>query len=170
MLYIGIDIGLSGAIAILEDRKPYSIIDIPILEVQTKARKGSKAKTRIKRNYNARGIYDLLNPLFFEGGAIAIFENATPMPQNGTSSAFSMGIGSGIFEGVLACLMIPFEKVRPVAWKKVMMAGIGKEKDAARLRAIQLFPSEAKQLARKKDHNRAEALLLAEYLRRISGD
>jgi len=57
VLYIGIDIGLSGAIAILEDRKPYSIIDIPILEVQTKARKGSKAKTRIKRNYNARGIY-----------------------------------------------------------------------------------------------------------------
>ena len=77
---------------------------------------------------------------------------------------FSMGQGLGIWKGIFAALGIPCDMVTPQRWKKLLMDGMGKKKDASRLRASQLFPDVG--FPRKKDHGRAEALLIAEYLRR----
>jgi crossover junction endodeoxyribonuclease RuvC len=82
---------------------------------------------------------------------------------------FTMGRGLGTWEGVLAGLGIPYELVTPQRWKKALMDGMGKDKDASRLQAIRLFPAIAGQLARKKDDGRADALLIAEYGRRTRG-
>ena len=81
------------------------------------------------------------------------------MPGQGVSSTWTTGYGFGVWLGVLAALALPHTRVRPAIWKRAM--GLGKDKEQARLRAIQLFPSA--DLRRKKDHGRAEALLLAWY-------
>lgn len=72
-----------------------------------------------------------------------------------------------MWKGIIAAYRLPLELPSPQRWKKEMMADMGKDKDASRLRAIQLFPVVANRLDRKKDDGRAEALLLAEYGRRL---
>jgi len=79
---------------------------------------------------------------------------------------FSMGEGYGLWKGIISAYHMPLELVTPQAWKKAMMDGMGKEKDASRLKAIQLFPLSASNLSRKKDHARADTLLIAAYYRR----
>jgi hypothetical protein len=86
------------------------------------------------------------------------------MPEQGVSSSFRFGRGLGLWEGILSAFQIPFVKVTPQRWKKNLLDGMGKEKDASRLRAQTLFPS--LDLSLKKHHGRGDALLLAEFLRR----
>jgi crossover junction endodeoxyribonuclease RuvC len=81
------------------------------------------------------------------------------MPGQGTRSMFTTGYGMGIWVGILATLEFPYTTVRPQVWKRALR--LSKDKEASRLRAIQLFPGA--DLRRKKDHGRAEALLLAYY-------
>jgi hypothetical protein len=69
----------------------------------------------------------------------------------------------GVWLGLLAALALPHTRVRPALWKRVM--GVGKDKEQARLRAMQLYPDA--DLRRRKDHNRAESILLAVYGRRV---
>ncbi len=89
------------------------------------------------------------------------------MPKQGVTSSFNFGYGLGIWEGIIAAYELPLEKVSPQRWKKTMLADMGKTKDASRYKAISLFPEVAGQLSRVKDDGRAEALLLAEYGRRL---
>jgi crossover junction endodeoxyribonuclease RuvC len=89
------------------------------------------------------------------------------MPKQGVASSFTFGEGFGIWKGIIAAFQLPVELVSPQRWKKTMLADQGKEKDASRFKAMQLFPSVADQLKRVKDDGRAEALLLAEYGRRL---
>ena len=89
------------------------------------------------------------------------------MPKQGVSSSFCFGEGKGMWEGILAALNIPVELVSPQRWKKEIMADQGKDKSAARFKAMALFPSLADQLKLVKHDGRAEALLLAEYGRRL---
>ena len=88
------------------------------------------------------------------------------MPEQGVTSTFSMGHGLGLWEGILSALGVPYQMVTPQAWKKAMMAGQEKEKDASRQVAMRLFPSTIPKLSLKKHHGRSDALLIAEYLRR----
>jgi len=88
-----------------------------------------------------------------------VIEEAQAMPGQGTRSMFQTGLGMGIWLGVLAALQLPYRRVRPQIWKKAF--GLGKDKEASRLKAMQLYPGA--DLRRKKDHGRAEALLLAFY-------
>jgi crossover junction endodeoxyribonuclease RuvC len=81
------------------------------------------------------------------------------MPGQGTRSMFTVGLGYGLWLGVLGALRIPYTAVRPAVWKRSI--GPSKDKEASRLRAQQLYPGA--DLRRKKDHGRAEALLLASY-------
>lgn len=162
MILIGIDLGLGGAVAVFDDGEPFGLHDMPVLDV------GAGKKT--KREYNLAELSNLLKKhTDGEKRVLAILEKVHAMPGQGVSSMFKFGFGAGAVEGVLAALQIPYEKVAPVRWKKVMMGDMGKDKDAARQRAIQLFPDMSQQMSRKKDHGRAEALLLAEYLRRKLG-
>jgi crossover junction endodeoxyribonuclease RuvC len=101
------------------------------------------------------------------GGPLHIaIEHVGAMPGQGLTSTFRFGMGYGIWLGLVAGLGHPYTLVRPQIWKPKMMGGRGRDKSAARLRAIELFPAMADQLARVKDDGRAEALLLCEWLRR----
>lgn len=93
-----------------------------------------------------------------------VFFNAGP--KMGATSAFNFGKGYGMWLGILAALLIPFDEVHPMTWKKTIMADMGKEKDASRIKAMQCYPLAAKDLSLKKHHGRADALLLAEFGRR----
>ena len=101
----------------------------------------------------------LLVPYVGNDASVAI-EESQSMPGQGVRSMFTIGLGFGVWLGILAALELPFTRVRPALWKTAI--GLrGKDKEASRLRAQQLFPTA--DLRRKKDHGRAEALLLALY-------
>ena len=81
----------------------------------------------------------------------------------GATSAFNFGMGFGMWQGICAASLIPYQLVHPATWKALLMKDMSKEKDASRVKAMQLYPQTAKDLTRKKDHGRADALLLAHY-------
>jgi hypothetical protein len=102
------------------------------------------------------GLVALLGP--YRGAQVhVVIEEAQAMPGQGTRSMFTIGLGMGVWLGILGALGLAHTRVRPVVWKQALK--LGKDKEAARLRAMQLFPRADLRL--KKHHNRAEALLLA---------
>lgn len=153
--FIGIDPGLTGAVAIISE-DGVTVEDTPITLV------GSGKKT--KHDYLPRGMAMILGVYAGRGDVIAALESVHSMPDQGISSAFSFGRGFGMWEGMLASFRIPYEKITPQRWKATMMDGMGKEKDASRVRAQQLFPKA--ELNLKKHHGRADSLLLAAYIQR----
>ena len=156
MIYIGIDPGLSGAVAVL---LPYEqhVFDTPTADVDGKRKYLVSAMVKLLRPYAEHVGHDKL----------AVLENVHSMPKQGVASSFCFGEGKGMWEGILAALEIPMELVSPQRWKKEIMADQGKEKSAARFKAMALFPSLADQLKLVKHDGRAEALLMAEYARRM---
>ncbi len=105
------------------------------------------------------GMVRLLQP-YAGHNTHGILEESQPMPGQGVKSMFTIGLGFGAWLALLAALEIPYERVRPTVWKRALKLP-GKDKEAARLKAQQLFPSADLQL--KKHHGRAEALLLADF-------
>ena len=165
MNYIAIDIGLSGAVVLQEDRKFHSVTDVPTFEVKT----GKKRRNE----YDRRACFKILKDisiLFNGDDCHAIFEKLRGMPGQSSTSTYKLGYGSGMWEAFLVALDIPYTAVSPVKWKNVMLEGISKEakkqKGAAVLRAKELFPEVDEHLTLVKHHNRADAILMAEYLRR----
>lgn len=174
MLYIiGIDPGSregSGGIALFDHTTgaPVDVQDLPTLRISpksTKSRLDPWTLVEIFGHYKAvwQDTYGALgrdwNPYDF---AVAV-ESQNPMPKQGVSSVCSLCRAYGTIEGVVAALGYPIFQVTPRIWKKVY--GLpGKEKEVARTKAIQLFPTMSKRLSLKKNHNRAEALLIADYM------
>jgi len=142
----GIDPGLTGAVAFIDSYGYAEVHDAPV----------------VNRDMNASGMADLLKGWVVD---LAIIERVGAMPKQGVSSTFKFGFGCGVWRGVLAALEIPVVLVTPTTWKSEFHL-CGKPKDASREVALQLFPSLSSELARKKDHGRADALLLAEWGRR----
>jgi crossover junction endodeoxyribonuclease RuvC len=161
VIYIGIDPGLSGAVAVLDDQG--GICDPFVFDTPTVLVEGEKTK----RKYLVPAMAALLRPYSRNPYALAVLENVHSMPKQGVASSFCFGEGKGMWEGILAALEIPTELVSPQRWKKEIMADQGKEKSAARFKAMSLFPSLADQLKLVKHDGRAEALLMAEYGRRL---
>lgn len=161
MIYIGIDPGLDGALAaIREDGSVIAIEDAPTLTV-----KGKKNK----RHYDVGGMWRNLRIVVVAEGQRGVkiaLENVHAMPGQGVSSMFSMGYGLGLWRGIIASLDLPLTMVEPVVWKR-QMGLIGKDKAASVVLAQQRFPTA--DLRRKKDHGRADALLLALYLVEAKG-
>ena len=93
----------------------------------------------------------------------AYIERAQAMPKQGVTSMFNYGKGFGLWLGLLIGIGIPYTLVSPIRWKKVMLPDMAKDKGASLLRAKQLFPQCSAQLQLVKDHNKAEALLIAAY-------
>lgn len=151
--WIGIDPDKGGALAVLPDG---ILIDTPTLTV-------GSGRT-VRREFSPAEMGIALYP-FAVRGTLAVIEKPQPLPakMGGGIANFSRGEGKGLWVGLLVGLGIPYELVAPQRWKAAMMGGMGKEKDASRLRAMQLFPQLAGQLSLKKHHGRAEALLLAYY-------
>lgn len=161
MIYIGIDPGLDGAVARIEPDNPSCTMvwDTPTLTV--KSARGNR------REYALRRMAEQLAPI--RENAVAYIENVHAMPGQGVRSMFTMGYGVGAWEGILAALGIIYTRVTPQRWKAAMLDGMGKDKDAGRMRAMQLFPDRAVLFERKKDDGRADAILIAEYGRRLNG-
>lgn len=146
---VGIDPGNTGAIAFV-DGDMTCLHDMPTTAKAT----GNGVEV------NPALVAQILRRI--EPGDTVYLEAVHSMPSQGVSSTFTFGRGFGVVEGVLAALGIPYNLVRPRAWKK--RAGlIGKEKDAARGLAIRLYPGSAARLARKKDIGRADALMIAHF-------
>lgn len=160
MIYIGIDPGLDGAMAVLLGRGPPMLLDAPT-SVITKGKKKRRA-------YDVSMMAGHLN-LYRGSATLVALEAVHAMPGQGVTSMFSMGYGFGLWRGIIAACELPCELVTPRVWKNKMV-GVGTDKNASRLKAIDLFPSVADWLKRKKDHGRAEALLIAEYVRRRNGN
>ena len=152
---VGIDPGLTGAIAILGPNGAI-VEDIPVMA------NGSSAK--VKNVINAPELARLLRPHITEID-MAYVERVSTMPGQGVASQGSLMHSAGVIEGVLGALGVPVMLVSPAKWKKAM--GLGSDKEASRAVAQRLFPDAP--LGRKKDHNRAESLLLAEYGRKTIG-
>jgi hypothetical protein len=152
----GIDPGLSGAVAVLApDGTLEGLHDTLILTLSTS--RGTH------QAYHMPGLVALLIP-YVSPQAHIFLEESQAMPGQETRSTFTVGLGFGIWLGVLAALALPYTRVRPAIWKRAL--GLGKDKEQARLRAMQLFPQA--DLRRKRDHGRAEALLLAWWGRQKS--
>lgn len=146
---IGIDPGISGAIAVLDDNP--RVYDMPV-----------SAKLSGKGNQvDPYGLAHIIANAAQGASTLTCYvEQVGPMPKQGVTSVFSFGRSAGVLEGVLAAFGLKTVMVRPQAWKK--RAGLLKaDKDAARTLAMQTWPSLSSELSRKKDVGRADALLIA---------
>jgi crossover junction endodeoxyribonuclease RuvC len=131
MKYIGIDPGLSGAIAII-DNGDIRFFDTPVLEIV-------RGKSK-KREYNVNSMADFIIHESHSSSTVEIkvgLEKTHSMPGQGVRSMFSMGEGFGIWKGIIAARQLSLELITPQAWKKAMMSGMGKDKDASRQKALQ---------------------------------
>ena len=164
MIYIGIDPGLSGAVAVIQDTEAYfGEHRIDVYDTPTALVEGEKTK----RKYLVPAMCRLLVQYAKRNDVLAVLEHVHSMPKQGVASSFCFGEGKGMWEGILAAFEIPTELVSPQRWKKAIMADQGKEKSAARFKAMALFPSLADHLKLVKHDGRAEALLMAEYGKRL---
>ena len=153
MKIIGIDPGLSGAIAILENNKVLDIFEMPVMS------EGKKNK----RQLNSAQLVTLLKDNVSTDEEIAVVvEQVNAMPGQGVTSMFNFGQTFGAIKGVCAALGLPIFFVRPSKWKKHFEL-INSSKDASRTKAIEMYPLLSKDLAKKKDVNKSDAILIARF-------
>ena len=153
MRVIGIDPGLSGAIAILEDNKVLQIFDMPVMA------EGKKDKRQLNSAQLVNIIKD--NTQGSEEKAVVV-EQVNAMPGQGVTSMFNFGQTFGAIKGICAALNLPIFFVRPAKWKKHFEL-INSSKDSSRTKAIEMYPSLSNQLSKKKDVNKSDAILIARY-------
>lgn len=156
MIYIGIDPGLTGAVGILFPYDEQAVYDLPTMQNVRAAEKG-----RVRLHLDGLALCGLLG--VFDPTECRVFLEYTQAGMKGALANYSLGHSSGVIMGVLSGLGFTYELVRPQEWKKDFRL-LKSEKDASRKQALALYPSLP--LSRKKDHGRAEAILLAEYGRR----
>ena len=153
MKIIGIDPGLSGAIAVLENNKVLSIFDMPVMP------EGKKNK----RQLNSAQLVKLLKDnVLKDEDILVVVEQVNAMPGQGVTSMFNFGQTFGAIKGVCAALGLPIFFVRPSKWKKHFEL-INSSKDASRTKAIEMYPSLSNELAKKKDVNKSDAILIARF-------
>ncbi len=153
MKIIGIDPGLSGAIAILENNQVINIFEIPVMS------EGKKNK----RQLNSALLVSLLRDNINKSEEVAVVvEQVNAMPGQGVTSMFNFGQTFGAIKGICAALDLPIFFVRPSKWKKHFEL-INSSKDSSRTKAIEMYPKLSNQLAKKKDVNKSDAILIARF-------
>ena len=146
---IGVDPGLSGAIAVMSSES-LKIFDMPTMTVE----RNGKAK----RQVSATELADLL--YLYSGKDCHVYcERVSAMAGQGVTSVFSFGRSFGMIEGILAALHMPVTYVAPATWVKAVHRGAGK--DASRQRAMELFPNNQADFKRVKDDGRSDSALIA---------
>ena len=153
MKIIGIDPGLSGAIAILEDNKVLNIFDMPVMA------EGKKNKRQLN---SAQLVNIIRGNTVSEDEVVVIVEQVNAMPGQGVTSMFNFGQTFGAIKGVCAALNLPIFFVRPSKWKKYFEL-INASKDSSRTKVIEMYPSLSNQLSKKKDVNKSDAILIARF-------
>jgi crossover junction endodeoxyribonuclease RuvC len=155
MLIIGIDPGISGSICFFEDGKILDVVEMPTMTEGKKNKKqvnGSQIYNEISNRIKQRDKKEIK----------VIIEQVSAMPGQGVTSMFNFGQSFGILKGICSAMRLPMYFVRPAKWKKYFNL-INSEKDASRTRAIEIFPYFSSQLSRKKDSNKADAILIASF-------
>ena len=153
MKIIGIDPGLSGGIAVLENNKVLNIFDMPVMS------EGKKNK----RQLNSAQLVSLIKESIKENEeAAVVVEQVNAMPGQGVTSMFNFGQTFGAIKGVCAALGLPIFFVRPSKWKKHFEL-INSSKDSSRTKVIEMYPSLSSQLSKKKDVNKSDAILIARF-------
>ena len=155
MLIIGIDPGISGSICFLDNGKILDVIEMPIMT------DGKKNKKQVNGSQVYNEIIKKIKQ--FEKNQIrVVIEHVSAMPGQGVTSMFNFGQSFGILKGICTAMQLPMYFVRPAKWKKYFNL-LNSEKDASRTRAIEIFPYFSSQLSRKKDSNKADAILIASF-------
>ena len=155
MLIIAIDPGITGSICFFENGKIIDLVEMPNMA------EGKKNKKQV----NGAQIY---NEIFLRTKDLekkdikVVIEQVSAMPGQGVTSMFNFGQSFGALKGICSAMQLPMYFVRPAKWKKYFNL-INSEKDASRTKAIQIFPYISEKLSKKKDSNKAEAILIASF-------
>ena len=155
MLIIGIDPGISGAICFFENGEVKEILDMPNMA------DGKKNKRQI----NGPQIYNEISKRIInisKKEVVVVIEQVAAMPGQGVTSMFNFGQSFGVLKGICSAMQLSMHFVRPAKWKKYFNL-IKTEKDASRTKVIEIFPYISSQLSRKKDSNKADAILIASF-------
>ena len=155
MIIFGIDPGVSGAISILENKKVIEVFDMPTMIDGKKNKKqvnGAQVTNIIKERLDSEK----------EKEIVVVVEHVNAMPGQGVTSMFNFGQSFGVIKGICSALSLPIYFVRPIKWKKHFNL-IKTNKDASRTKVIEVYPEISSKLHRKKDSNKADAILIARY-------
>ena len=155
MFIIGIDPGISGSICFLENGIIKDVIEMPTMT------EGKKNKKQV----NGSQIFNEISlriKTYEKKNIKVVIEQVSAMPGQGVTSMFNFGQSFGILKGICSAMQLPIYFVRPAKWKKYFNL-INSEKDASRTRAIEIFPYFSSNLSKKKDSNKADAILIASY-------
>ena len=155
MLIIGIDPGISGAICFFENGKIIEIIDMPSMT------DGKKNKKQV----NGAQIFNEISERIInipKNEINVVLEQVSAMPGQGVTSMFNFGQSYGVIKGICAAMRLPLHFVRPTKWKKYFNL-LNSEKQASRTKAIEIFPEISDKLSKKKDINKADAILIASF-------
>ena len=155
MLIIGIDPGISGSISFFEDGKILDVVEMPTMT------EGKKNKKQV----NGSQIYNEISKRIKEidkRNIRVVIEQVSAMPGQGVTSMFNFGQSFGILKGICSAMQLSMYFIRPANWKRYFNL-INSEKDASRTKVIEIFPYFSINLAKKKDSNKADAILIASY-------
>ena len=155
MLIIGIDPGISGSLCFFNDGKVIDLIEMPSMA------EGKKNKKQVNGAQIYNEIYLRIKDVEKKDIKVVI-EQVSAMPGQGVTSMFNFGQSFGVLKGICSAMQLPMYFVRPAKWKKYFNL-INSEKDASRTKAIEIFPYISSQLSRKKDANKADAILIASF-------
>ncbi len=159
MIIVGIDPGIVGAICFFSKGNIINVIDMPTMA------EGKKNKKQV----NGRQIFNEILSIkkkFLNQPFCVVVEQVSAMPGQGVTSMFNFGQSFGVIKGICSAMELPIFYVRPAKWKKHFNL-INSEKDASRTKVIEMFPKISQQLSRKKDNNKADAILIAQYFENI---
>ena len=155
MLIIGIDPGINGAICFFKKGEILDVIDMPTMA------EGKKNKRQI----NGQQIFNEISSRIknhSDENIKVVVEKVSAMPGQGVTSMFNFGQSFGVIKGICAAMQLPIYFVHPAKWKKHFDL-INSQKDASRTKAIEIFPRKSSILSKKKDSNKADAILLASF-------
>jgi len=155
MLIIGIDPGISGAICFFENGKILEVIEMPNMP------EGKKNKRQVNGAQITNEIIKRTKNIEKKNIKV-IIEQVGAMPGQGVTSMFNFGQSFGVLKGICSALQLPMYFVRPVKWKKYFNL-LNSNKDSSRTKAIEAFPNFSQNLTRKKDSNKADAILISSY-------
>ena len=157
MLIIGIDPGISGSICFFQDGKIIDVVEMPTMA------EGKKNKKQVNGSQIFNEISVRIKKLDKNDMKVkVVIEQVSAMPGQGVTSMFNFGQSFGILKGICSAMQLPMYFVRPAKWKKYFNL-INSEKDASRTKAIEMFPYFSSQLSKKKDSNKADAILIASF-------
>ena len=155
MFIIGVDPGISVSICFFENGVILDVLEMPTMT------DGKKNKKQVNGSQIFNEISKRTQKIDNKNIKVVI-EQVSAMPGQGVTSMFNFGQSFGILKGICSGMQLPVFFVRPAKWKKYYNL-INSEKDASRTRAIEIFPYFSSQLSRKKDSNKADAILIASF-------